>query len=438
MKIDRFFQRTYFSRGKLTQREYYNSRTLFIFEGCAAMGIFTITSGAFLSGYAKYLGATDTINGIIGAIPTLAGIVQVISPIVFEKINRRKIYVAFLALLFRLLLSSMILIPAVFTGTTQRVWSLAIIYFLAYVIASFINPPASNWIASLTPESKRGRYFGKRESYINAFTAVLSITMGKILDTFREANNEYGGFIIVFIAVFILALINFTFLSTIKEPAVIKSDFKIRLKDILTIPIRDKKYYKVIVLFVLWNISVQVALPYFSVYMVSGLKMQYTFITILGILSSVSVIIMVRIWGKIADKKSWVFTTKVAIGLLGVVHFFWFFMTKSSMSYIAPFLFVLAGISWAGIGISLFNIQFVFSPEKGRTMYIGFTAALAGVIGFISTLVGSFIVSRLENIKLNFFWLSVSNMQVVFIISGVLLMLTSLYVHKNIKILKDG
>jgi MFS family permease len=432
MKIERLFKRIYFSKGNLTQKEYYNSRTLFIFEGCAAVGVFTLTSGAFLSGYAKYLGANDTINGIIGSTPVLAGIVQIISPLIFEKINRRKVFIAFFALLFRLILSSMVLIPVLFTGTTQRVWALALMYFLAYVIASFINPPAANWIASLTPESKRGRYFGKRESYINAFTAVLSISLGKVLDTFRGYDFEYGGFIIVFCVVFLLALVNFTFLSSIKEPLVNKSDVIIKFKDIITIPIKDKSYSQVLLMFILWNVALQVGGPFFSVYMVSGLKMQYTFITILGILSSISVIVLVRIWGKIADKKTWVFTTKASIALLGITHTLWFLMTPSTMYFLAPILFILGGASWAGIGISLFNIQFVFSPEKGRTVYIGFTAAMGGVIGFISTLIGSFIVNTLEGVKMNIIGFPISNMQIVFVISGISLLLTALFVHKKI------
>lgn len=41
----------------ITEKQYRNSRTLFILDGCASTQIFTVTSGAFLSGLAYLVGA---------------------------------------------------------------------------------------------------------------------------------------------------------------------------------------------------------------------------------------------------------------------------------------------------------------------------------------------------------------------------------------------
>lgn len=76
--------------GDVSDENYELSRRRFILEGCLSNGIYTLTAGAFLAGYAKFLGASDQIIGLIAAIPLLANILQMFSPIFLEKLTSRK------------------------------------------------------------------------------------------------------------------------------------------------------------------------------------------------------------------------------------------------------------------------------------------------------------------------------------------------------------
>jgi len=79
------------SQGALmTDLDYKSGRRYFIAEGCCANGIVTLTTGAFLSGYASSLGATDSINGIIGSLPLLLCLLQMFSAVLLESMSRRK------------------------------------------------------------------------------------------------------------------------------------------------------------------------------------------------------------------------------------------------------------------------------------------------------------------------------------------------------------
>lgn len=49
----------------ITEKQYRTSRALFILDGCASTQIFTVTSGAFLSGLAYLVGAGTALTGII-------------------------------------------------------------------------------------------------------------------------------------------------------------------------------------------------------------------------------------------------------------------------------------------------------------------------------------------------------------------------------------
>ncbi len=429
MKIGSVFKSIFFSNQPLTGRNYKKSRTFSIFEGGSARTIFNLTSGAFLAGFASYLGAGDSFNGIIGAIPVLAGIIQMISPIVFEKMEKRKLTVSLLCLLHRVLLGLMVFIPFLAKGQTTRLVLVAAVYFISYLAVSFINPAASGWLIDLVPDSIRGRYFGIRESYVLGAATVFTLIMGRVLDIYKGNGNEYGGFIVMFSFVLVLAVGNFVIWLLIKEPPVKRNKSQLSLRSVITIPLKDRKFKKIVLLFVLWNIGVQVGGPFFSVYMVTGLKLNYTYIMVVGMLGTLVNTIVVRFWGRLADRKSWVYVIKLSILMLAVTHFCWFFVNPSTAYILVPLMHITGGLAWAGIGISSFNIQFTYSPEEGRTVYIGFNAALSGLIGFMSTLVGSFVLFLLHSFKLNLHGFTIGSMQVIFAISGILLGVCAAYIH---------
>ena len=89
---------------------------------------------------------------------------------------------------------------------------------------------------------------------------------------------------------------------------------------------------------------------------------------------------------------------------------------------------ILGGISWAGIGISLYNIPYEYTPEDGRTVYLGFNAALSGLIGFISSMLASDMVGRMSDYNGIFLGLSITQFQLIFLISGQLTLVTAAYI----------
>lgn len=429
MGLGSFIRNTYYSEIPLNERDYLRSRNFSILEGCTARTVFNFTSGAFLAGFASFLGAGDSFNGIIGAIPVLAGVIQLFSPLVFEKMEKRKLPVTLLNFLHRLILGLMVFIPFIAAGRNSRLLLLAGMYFTAYLAASFSNPAVGGWLIDLTPENIRGRYFSVRESYVLAVGTIFTLIMGVIMDAFKDGGNQYGGFIVMFSLVLLLAVGNGVFWSNIKEPPVKRNKMTLGIRQIVTIPLKNKGFRRIVLLFILYNVGLQIGGPFFSVYMVTGLKLNYTYIMIMSMIGTLTNVFLVRVWGRMADKKSWVFVIKYSILLLGITHFTWFFVNSSTALFLVPLLHITGGAAWAGIGISTFNIQFTFSPEEGRTVYIGFNAALGGLMGFFGTLAGSFLLVVFSRMNMSLSGFSIGGMQIILSTSGVLLALCACYIH---------
>lgn len=429
MKLISTVKKTFYDNGNLTKTDYEKGRMKFIYEGSTSMVMFALAGGAFLAGFANFLGADDGFNGVLGAIPALAGSIQIFSSIFFEKLEHKKPLISLFAVVGRLLIGVMFLIPLAIINKTISLYTLMIIYILAQVFMSFVGPSMSGWLVDLTPEKMRGKYLAKKDAVSLAFVTVASLLFGKVLDVFKTNKSENIGFIIIGLVLIILAFLEMYFLSEIREPLIHKKNIDLKLKNTIFEPVVNKDFRKVLILFVFWNISLFIALPYFSVYMVTGLKLSYTYIMIMGLLSNVARVILVKHWGILADSKSWEKTTVYSILTLAMCHFIWGFANQETAFIIVPLMNILGGIAWGGASIAMFNIQFIYAPKKNRTVYIGGCAAYGGIIGFATTLLGSIIIDAVGSSKIVVLGFSFSNMQVVFLISGVLLGLCSLYVH---------
>lgn len=422
----------YFSSQTLSEKDYERGRKLFIADGCFANGVVAITSGVILAGFLEYLGANNVVNGIISGIPNLAGTLLIFSPVILQKVNREKWVVLLFGLIHRFLFALMMSVPLVFTNLTARL--VVFVFFLAtaHILGSFISPSTVNWLVKLIPEEIRGRYLGLREGIIIIFMALFSFLMALIIDYTKDNGKEMAGYLICSIAILLMAIGNFIFLLNAKEPVTELKKSQVGIRQVLTIPLKDRGFRKILVLSILWNFGLQFGGPYFSIYYYSILRLGYTYIIAIGFAVSLARMIAAQFWGRFADYKGWIFVSKTSILCLGVVHVGYMFLNRETMHIIYPLLTIMGGICWGGVSISIFNIGFEYMPVQDRTSYISFNTAVSSIAGFSGVLAGSLIVSLLQDRIYSFLSIPLSAMQFLFIGSGILLMATSGYIHRFI------
>lgn len=416
---------------------YNKDRILFIFQNSVYSTILFTATGPFIAGYASFLGASDRYNGIILAIPILTGVIQAFSPNVFERLKIRKNLIAMLYLVYGLLIGTLSFIPAVSKNPAYKLSLLIVIFFLAYSATAFVTPAVSNWIVSIVPINIRGTYLGRLDSFSLAFSTIITMGLGVLLDNYKDRNLEYSGFQLIFLVIVLLSVLNCIFILLIHEEKNEKKSPKVKLKTMLFQPLKDRKFRKILLVFVLWGICYELAIPYYAIYMVTGLNLNYTYIMFMGTLTIATMVVFSRFWGKLADRQSWPHTTKLTAGLMAVSTFLWVFVNKETAFIIIPVLSVFSGISKGGIGLSLFNLPFLFAPKNHTTHYFGFSIALGGLFGFVSALIGSVIIGAIGDNTIVISGLSIGNMQILFGLSGILMAGFAGYVHNYIKLPKQ-
>ncbi len=407
------------------------SRRISIVEG----SFNAVTDGAgsrYISPFALALGANNSQIGLLTAIPNLVGnFSQIFSSWAMERFSRKKL------MIWATLIQSFFWILVILSGalffilkidSSVSVTFLIVIYTILLTLGSFYAPIWASWMKDLVDPDKSGKYFGTRNK-ITGFVALISMLAGGfILDRFA-GSKVFIGFFILFGVCFFARLISSQLLRKKYEPELrIEKEYHFSLLQFIK-KMRHNNFGRFVIASALMDFAINVASPFFAVYMLNDLGFNYATFTIVIISSIVGNLLFVPLWGKFADRYGNIKTMKITAILTPLVPLGWFasyFLFRGSQGLV-PFLILVelySGMIFAGYRLTQSN--FIYDTITRQRMAL--CTSYFNFISSIGTFLGATIAGFLASINV-FFGISV--FLVLFIVSGVLRILFSLiYVRK--------
>jgi MFS family permease len=164
------------------------------------------------------------------------------------------------------------------------------------------------------------------------------------------------------------------------------------IRAVLSEPFRDKNFQQLLLFLGSWNFAINLAAPFFTVYMLQRLQLSMTVVLALSVLSQLMNVLFFQLWGRLADR----FSNKSVLALAGplfILSIFFFPLTTMPESYILtiPFLVlihVLAGMSMAGMLLCTGNIALKLAPQGKATAYLATNALISGSAAAIAPILG--------------------------------------------------
>jgi len=147
----------------------------------------------------------------------------------------------------------------------------------------------------------------------------------------------------------------------------------------------------------MYQVATHTASPFYSTYLIGELGLSLKNVTALGIVGSISRIAVSRLWGKFADKHSFAKMFGRASAVLALAFLTMVFTTPKNATVLLIFYYVLHGIALGGTNSGLINLVFDYAPSELRADSLAICQAIAGAIGFLSTLAVSPVVSIIQN-----------------------------------------
>lgn len=372
----------------LTDAQIDRGLRLVVKDGLATEAMSSLTGGTFLVAMALYLGASNIQIGFLAALPLLANVFQLLAIWLVQKYNNRRSISVICSLIARFPLLVIAVLPFAFSSTTS-LKVLILLLFLHYAGGAVVGASWNSWMKDLVPSQRLGTYFSHRTRKIQLLNVTLSLAVALILDHIKLHYPAYemSAYSVMFLLGGGFGLLAVYLLSRTPEPRSVEMHgqfFQLILK-----PLRNKNFRNLMVFNTAWAFALNMATPFFSVYMLKDLALPISYIITLNIVSQVFGILFIKIWGRYSDA----FSNKTIISICAPVYIIclmgWSFTSIASISMPLLFLIhILSGISTSGINLAVTNIGLKLSPRKDAIVYIAaknmitaFIPALAPILG---------------------------------------------------------
>jgi len=389
----------------LTEDDIKKGLSFIIRDGLATQAMVTLTSGIFLVAFGLQLGASNTVIGLLAAIPPLAELIQMPAISIVENVRNRRLICVCASIVARLFWIVIAFIPFFF-GPTAAVPVLIISLVLYGSISAISHCSWNSWMRDFVPQDILGSFFSRRMSLSLALGIVLSLVASTIID-FIQRNPAYPpgtAYSVIFIGGFIAGLIGIWYMSRIPEP-LMKESTKVRTLDQIRSTFRDENFSRLIAFLGAWNFAVNLAAPFFTVYLLVMLDFDITVVIIFAVLSQVSSVLSYGMWGRIADRFSNKSILRVSGPLFMICILGWTFTTMPTRHLLTiPLLIVLhilMGVSTAGVTLGSANIGLKLAPHGGATAYLATINIINSLAAGIAPIIGGMFVDSFKATELS-------------------------------------
>ncbi len=366
-------------------------------------GLVSSISDSFVASYvnpfAMALGATNTQIGLLSALSNLGAALALLPGArLDERFRSRKVLVVLTGGgAARLLLIALGLMPF-FLGPAAAIYAFIALVSLRAFFSQLGYPAWSALLADLVPTTIRGRYFASRNIGLAVAALIFTPLAGRIVDLIGLPRGYQTTFMLAGLVGFVATAI----FSRIPEPpraepVITGAGGRLTWATLAGHP----RFLAFTIVSFLWNLSLMVAGPFFSVYLVRHLNATPTQIGLLAAASSIMNIVGQRMWGRLNDRRgaTWVMrVTGLLIPLLplwwSLVPNVWYLVVVESIS----------GFLWSGYSLSSFNLLLGLAPSAQRSRFIATYQTAVFAAAFIGPILGSVIANAMSIRPV--FWLS--------------------------------
>ncbi|MFW9920023.1 MAG: MFS transporter [Candidatus Thorarchaeota archaeon] len=377
----------------LTEEEIEQGLNAVIRDGVTSQIKLTLTESVFLVAFALALGASNSVIGILAAIPPLAQLLQLPSIYLVERLRRRRMITVIASAASRSSIFVMALIPLFMPNIEGLI--LLILSVITHAVFNAMSTTAWNsWMRDLIPEERLGRFFSKRLLVQTFLGVIATLATGFFLEWWITSmiGQEIIGYSFVFFAGFIAGMIGVYIISTIPEPSMRPLETFPSFSELVRAPLKNENYRNLMFFSSTWSLATALVAPFFTVYLLVRLGFPISTVTVLSVVTQLTSIMFYRLWGRLSDRFSNkdVLQVTAPVFIIGII--LWIFAGMPILiGFILPLVIlihILLGFGAAGINLASGNMALKLAPKGEATPFLAswsfvnsFAAAVAPFLG---------------------------------------------------------
>jgi MFS family permease len=383
----------------------------------------------YLSAFALLFHANAFQLGLLAALPPLLGTCsQLLSVKILDRIHSRRPLILTGAIAQAAAWLPLFFLPMLFPG--QAGWLFLLGVTLCIGMGSLSVPAWNSLITDLVDPDKRGIYFGRRAKVVGISSFAALAVAGLVLQASERWSSPAFGFGVVFAGAGLARLISSLYLSRLQEP---QPSGPVEPEQGLVEFMwhEPNRMFRRFLLFSgAFHAAANLAGPFFVLYLLRDLHLSYLQYGLWLAAPIVGQSVTLKEWGRLGDKfgnKHVLLVTGVVVPFIPMLYLF------STNWLVLVAVNFISGATWSGFSLSLQNYVFDIVPASGRAKGV----AVYNGVNAVGTAVGAMLGSGLATVcgpELSLFGFAVplvSNLPVVFMISGLLRLLVSVTLLKT-------
>ena len=388
-----------------------------------------LTAGIFYTGFLIGNDINIVDMGIITFLPYLASLFSLFTPLILEKMKKRKWYLCIMRMLyFTVNILGTTLLPVFVHDRDSKILGFGIIVFVAGVINALMASGFPVWHLNFIPEEVRARYFSMQQILTMIISAITLLTSSSIADALNGTPYELEIITAFRYIAFALAVIEMVIMVLPKEYPYPQTE-KVRLKNVLILPLKNKPFMFTMSIIAMWQFSSSLT-SLFSYYLLNDCHIPYIFINSMDAAYAVFLIICSPFWVKILKKWSWLKTFAIAAIMHLPTNIMYGFASPTNYVWLVLVVRMVQHVLGVGMNLAYANIQYIALPEGGRSNYIAFYNILVSVTALLGSFTATVFVDITQDITFNIFGIKIIGVQLLMMIFGLLQGLIGLYILK--------
>lgn len=390
----------------VSDRELKSGLRLVLHDGILTQIMGNLTGGAFLVAFALLLGASNVVIGLIAAMQAFSQVLQIPAIYLVEAMRNRKALMVFSLFASRIFWLLLALVPW-FIPKPYQIDAMFVALFIDYALGTIAGLAWHSWMRDLIPENILGQYMGKRMAISTGVGVVITLAAGLGVDAFT-ANTAGTSALVLYSIYFALGglfgLWGIYFIARTPEPIMERRPHP-SIWGPIREPFQDRNFRRLLMFLGSWNFAVNLAAPFFTVYMLKRLDLSMSLIVAFAILSQVLNVFFFRLWGRLADRYSnksvlaesgFMFVSTFAIWPFAALpEQYWITLT------VLLLIHAMAGISTAGVTLCTGNIALKLAPRGKATAYLAVRSFVAGIAATIAPILGGVLGNWFETERLS-------------------------------------
>lgn len=352
-----------------------------------AWGIFgsawmNLISGAPFVSFARKLGASTFVFGLLSSLPFLGVLAQLPASYIVERVRRRKSLFLICGIAQRSMWFAAAAIPWVIPHEHAhlRVGALLAVLMLSSTLGNAGNPAWLSWFADFVPVQVRGRYLGNRAALATLTGVVTSGIAGWVLDR----TGSYTAFAVIFCIAAVLGLMDIVLFCAVRETAMVQHEGPPwQFRNVVSQPLSSPPFRRYLIYAFSEAFMFGIAGPFFWLMALEELKIGSFWSNFyIMMVPMIATAITLPLWGSACDR----FGSRplVSLGTLAstVWPLCWLLATSSHFHTALAVSAIIGGGVGAAIFVADMNMLLSLTPRLNRSAFIAMLS-VASALGWV-------------------------------------------------------